>query len=121
MVYLYKGDLTRAKEMNQKCREAGVIALDCEGNDSDMYGWPDTFYLYFPTEESIKLFNDLSDFDLFIDRIGLHIVHNDHGVFCIPVDYYAAQFKTFMQNKNRGKTKQLMMVENFKEEESAAV
>lgn len=81
MVYLYKGDLTRAKEMNQKCREAGVIALDCEGNDSDMYGWPDTFYLYFPTEESIKLFNDLSDFDLFIDRIGLHIVHNDHGVF----------------------------------------
>ena len=45
MIYLYKSDLTRAKEMNQKCREAGVIALDCEGNDSDMYGWPDTFYL----------------------------------------------------------------------------
>ena len=52
MIYLCKSDLTRAKEMNQKCREAGVIALDCEGNDSDMYGWPDTFYLYFPTEES---------------------------------------------------------------------
>lgn len=48
MSYLYKSDLTRAKEMNQKCREAGVIALDCDGNDSDMYGWPDTFYLYSP-------------------------------------------------------------------------
>lgn len=120
MVYLYKSDLTRAKEMNQKCREAGVIALDCEGNDSDMYEWPDTFYLYFPTEESIKLFNDFSDY-LYVKKTGLHITHNDHGVFCIPVDYYAAQFKSFTQNKNRGKTKQLMRVESFKEEEGAAV
>jgi hypothetical protein len=73
MIYLYKSDLTRAKEMNQKCREAGVIALDCEGNDSDMYGWPDTFYLYFPTEESIKLFNDLSNY-LHIERTGFCIL-----------------------------------------------
>ena len=120
MIYLYKSDLTRAKEMNQKCREAGVISLDCEGNDSDMYGWPDTFYLYFPTQKSIKLFNDLSNY-LHIERTGLYIIHNDSGVFCIPVDYYAAQFKAFTQNNNREKTKQLMRVENFKEEEGTAV
>lgn len=120
MFYTSKEEIAKAKKMNRKCREAGVIALDCEGNDSDMYGWPDTFYLYFPTEESIKLFNDLSDFDLYINRTGLHIIHNDHGVFCIPVDYYAAQFKAFTQNKNREKTKQLMRVENFKEEKGAA-
>ena len=121
MVYLYKSDLAKAKEMNQKCREAGVIALDCEGNDSDMYGWPDTFYLYFPTEKSIKLFNDLSDFKLYIKHTGLHIFHNDHGAYCLPIDYYKSQFDTFMRNKNRGKTEHLMKVENFKEEEGAAV
>ena len=120
MFYNDKETIAKAKEMNQKCRDAGVVALDCEGNDSDMYGWPDTFYLYFPTEESIKLFNDLSDY-LHIERTGLHAIHNDHGVFCIPVDYYAAQFEAFTQNKNRGKTKQLAEVENFKEEEGAAV
>ena len=121
MFYLLKRDLLKAKEMNRKCREAGVIALDCEGNDSDMYGWPDTFYLYFPTEESMKLFNDLSDFKLYINYTGLHIVHNDSGAYCLPIDYYASQFNAFMQNKNRGKSEQLMHVESFKEEENAAV
>lgn len=111
-----------AKEMNRRCREAGVIALDYLGNDSDMWSVIDTFYVYFPTKESMDLFNKLWGDYAPAYHIGLNVVCDDNdGPGFFPVDYHVNNFKTLMQNKNRGKTNQLVEVESFKEKEGTAV
>ena len=85
MFYCDKTELAKAKKMNRKCREAGVIALDYDGRDSDMYVWSDTFYLYFPTKESLDAFAESDYFGFYAKHIGLYIIHNDHGAHLIPI------------------------------------
>lgn len=122
MFYNSKKTTAKAKEMNQKCRKAGVVALDYEGNDSDMWSGIDTFYIYFPTKESMDLFNKLWGDYAPAYHVGLNVVcDSDDGPGFFPVDYHVNNFKNLMQNKNRGKTKQLVEVENFKEEDGTAV
>lgn len=120
MFYNSNETIAKAKEMNQKCREAGVIALDYEGKDSDMWSGIDTFYIYFPTKESMDLFNKLWGDYAPAYHTGLNIIRDDDDYpGFVPVDYYVNNFKTLMQNKNRGKTKELVEVENFEEEGTA--
>lgn len=119
MFYCDKTELAKAKKMNRKCREAGVIALDYDGRDSDMYAWSDTFYLYFPTKESLDVFAESDYFGFYAKHIGLYIIHNDHGAHLIPIDYHAARFEGFMKNKAREKTAQLTEIESFEEEGTA--
>lgn len=119
MFYTSKEELAKAKKMNRKCREAGVIALDYDGRDSDMYAWRDTFYLYFPTKESVDVFRESDYFGFYVNHMGLHVVHNDHGAHLIPVNYHTARFEALMKDKNRKKTAQLAEVESFEEEGTA--